>query len=396
MYTGQADIFSFLLYTTMGLLFFFCVRQAMSVPTIGTEKLNRAFFRQFIWLGVIVAVFAFIAAFREVGYKLGGADALNYVNIFLHSNDSASPFSEMVSEPIYILYCRAIRFFTDNYRVFFGITYGLIGIAFCLFIRKFCPSKGVYYAPFILLVYPYLKGLCTLRTTFAVAFVLLGLTLFCSKKIPVRVVGCLITVASVAVHRMSVAFILIPVFYGIYRLIERSRFSRFVKGWRLSVAVVVLIFASYFCARGLQALILGSGFLKGNDIGYLANTVGNSIFSNWLVFAPQILLAFFILLFDGKYKETESIGRIKIFCLYDVIVLPAAMVLGFWRVNEYLYVARLIMWGVLLAEGEKLIPLKLKRLYRIGAFAVFLLWLCFRIYSEWDPLKIMPYIFSFQ
>ncbi len=395
MYTGQPDVFSFLLYTALGLLSFFCVRMAMRVPLPGIENKKRICGRQLLWLGALSVALVFVATFREVGYKLGGADSLNYINIFLHSNDSASPFSEMVSEPVYLWYCQLIRLFTDNYRIFFAITYGIIVLAFCLFIKKFCPRQNIYYSPFILLIYPYLKGLCTLRSTFAVAFLLLGLVIFSNKKLPLRIIGCLVIILSFTIHRMSIALVPIFVFYGIYRFVEKSKFSRFVKGTRLAIAVCILILMSYFCARGLQALILTTGLLKGNDFGYIANTAGNSIFSTWLTFAPQALLAFFILLFDGRYEETENIHRIKIFCLYDVIILPAATVLGFWRVNEYFYIARLIMWGVLAFEGEKLIPQKLKKLYRVGVFALFMLWLVFRIYSEWDSLKIMPYIFSF-
>ena len=87
-------------------------------------------------------------------------------------------------------------------------------------------------------------------------------------------------------------------------------------------------------------------------------------------------------------------------CVFDFLLAPVMLIMGVWRANEYFYVARLIMWSMLIPQGEALFTRITKgrikaRWYRIALCLAFFAWLGFRILSEWDDLRIMPYLFNF-
>lgn len=75
------------------------------------------------------------------------------------------------------------------------------------------------------------------------------------------------------------------------------------------------------------------------------------------------------------------------------MMIPS-LIFNMWRANEYLYVARLAMWGVLINIFlHKFHPMT-RPFLQIGIFIGFLSWLVFRVYQEYEELSIMPYVFD--
>ena len=80
-------------------------------------------------------------------------------------------------------------------------------------------------------------------------------------------------------------------------------------------------------------------------------------------------------------------------CLYDVILIPVTFILNVWRGYEYFYIARLIMWGEIIAMYEGLFNYKSRRLLNICVYLVFTGWMVFRLWSIYDESWLMPYVF---
>lgn len=403
MYTGKMDLLTLMLYMMLGVVAAVCVSKAQRADGTVTLWNKVSLEKWMIFFGIFVLVFTFFAAFRGVGENLGGADAYNYQQIFLHSLDKDHELYMRIKEPLFRWYCRLVRLFTSSHQVFFLISYGFIAVSYCVFIRKFC-VKGVSYIPFLLLIFPYLKAYCTLRTSMAVAVCLLS-WVYWDKN---RWVSIALAAASVFVHRMSIAYAVFLVFDLLL-----GKHIRKLNGWRLAVLIFGISFAGVWVARGLQWVLTVTNLLGSEDTSYLQWFKGRSLFSRVPMYFAHMLLYIALVCLGGRVRDTKKWSYIKRFCCYDIIVMPATLILTFWRANEYMYVARLIMWGMLIPEGEQVFVelvtknkwLKgneklgflrdaalLRLLFRAGVACVFAFWLLFRIYSEWDDLKIMPYV----
>ena len=109
---------------------------------------------------------------------------------------------------------------------------------------------------------------------------------------------------------------------------------------------------------------------------------------------PHIVLLLFLFKYNKKVLETYNCRMLMLLCIFDIIVMPSSLVLNMWRATEYLYVARLIMWGMIIHILLKNIHGFQKNIIHLVSLIVFASWLVFRICSEWDDAKLMPYILN--
>lgn len=399
MYTGQMDIFSWIVYFLLSITAFICINRAKCAQGDIVLSGRVSVDRRFLTYGSLILIFAFFAAFRLTGERLGGADAQSYKIIFLEGWNEASEYYNWIAEPLFRGYYKGIRLLTDEPKVYFAISYGLIVISYCLFIGKFLP-ENTSAIPFLLLIFPYLKSFCTLRTSIAVAVFLIALVVSEKKKW----LGILLMISTVFIHRMSIAF---AVFF-IYDLLF-DRLINKLSGIKLGALIFVIAYAGVWAARWIQDILVWNLVLDYEDTMYLMKSLGTSLFTRFPMFFANMLLFIALVCFGGKVEDSKQWRRIKTICCYDLMILPATIVLGFWRANEYLYVARLTMWAMLIPVGEQFFRDIVRRIFkdrisdkvigiifRAGMICAFLLWLAFRIYSEWDDLKIMPYLFDFS
>lgn len=146
---------------------------------------------------------------------------------------------------------------------------------------------------------------------------------------------------------------------------------------------------SYVIKDELMAL----GIFEGNDLYYVQMNSDVDIIDNYPMFIAQVLL-FCMVAYIYEKIEKNADNKVLLTCLsYDIMIIPIATVMGMWRFAEYLYIARLALWGVVitsLIRHKRMPPLFIK----IIAFVCFTSWFCFRIYKEWDPMKVSPYVFD--
>lgn len=337
---------------------------------------------------LFIVLYCVFATFRKVDNDIGGADALNYIEIF--ENIKKNGITDFVrgdfKELVFYYYQYILHCISDNYKIFFAVTYGIIAYSYIYCIKNYIKEE-ISYIPFILLIFPYLKSFCTLRTSFAIALFLFGVVQLRKNKI----LSAIFFIASIFVHRMSIVFTFIWFFYYIMKELISD-----MKGLRLGIFLSVSIFLSVIAARGIQYYFLNNRILYATDNWYLKQSVNRAIFDFWPMYFAQLILLLTLLLFEKQDRLSESYEEIRLFCIFDFILCPACLILGLWRANEYLYVFRLLLWGYLISAIGKKFEKRSRIIYKIVVFFVFLSWLVFRIWSEWDSLKIMPYIFDFN
>lgn len=389
MYTGEIDFPSFILYIIVGsvgmLLLNSAQKRNITVSNINSSNSNTSLNCYYI---IFLGFFTTFAALRKVDHNLGGGDALAYINRFLTALQTTAADYERsgTSEPLFHMYLQVIRYFVQDYKVFFAFSYGIIVYSYCVFHQYYTQNSNISKIPFVLVIWPYLKSFCTLRSSMAIAVFLLALTMIEKRKY----LSLVLLISTVLIHRMSVVFVLIWPFYHLYK----NRISKF-SGRKVIKFVVVYVFATIVAARFLQFTILQNGWLVSTDAWYLKQSSNQSLISRWPMFIAQLTLLIMMWIYQDEIKKTPRYESIKIFCIFDFVMVPATLVLGLWRANEYLYIARLIMWGNILPVIENSFKQK-KYLAIFLEYSLFISWLCFRIYSEWDELKILPYLLWFQ
>lgn len=332
---------------------------------------------------LFVLLLTVFATFRLVGDGIGGQDALSYINRFV-SDDFDRGLDIM--EPLYIFFNRAIRFFTSDYHVFFFIIYGFIAYSYLVFIKKIVPNK-ISYIPFILLAYLYVRGFNTLRTSLSVSFILFGVC-YIGKKWWISLV---FFISSIFIHRVSLLFLPLYILYHFFANHKQLYLSR--KSFFFSIIIGIAL--SYSVSVYLQNLTFLSALLEGtNDAYYLKMSADESLLSAYPMYFGQALLAIFVLLNFDKIKKHDNIDLLLICLIYDLWVIPAANILGMWRSMEYLYLCRLSLWGIIIYELCKSSRPDKVIIIKISSFFLFVFWFVFRFYSEWEPMKISPYVFD--
>lgn len=399
MYTGLPDFNSLLLYVLLSfayaiLLYFGITAEqgiVISTPSYKGRKLNIT--RKTLYYGAFVLLFTFFAVFRKIDYNLGGADATNYANFFFFSNFDVSPYSYLISEPIFVYVNKLLRVFTTEYRVFFTIAYSFLAVSYCKFADKYMP-KNASCIPFIMIGFLFCKSLCTLRTSLSIAFILIGLCHIEEN----RKKSFIWIVLSVFVHRASVFFVPVWFFY-----VFCKKYVLRLKGKNYAIVIMVIGLALILISRLAQAVIVMTnafGILSETDIYYFSSTQKIPLITKFPMYMTQTLLFAAIVLLEKRIHTGKEFKILKVICTFDFLMAPVMLILGIWRANEYFYLARLATWGILIKESEGLFlhytKSRVKLFWYYAAFfAAFTIWLIFRIMSEWNELKIMPYILSF-
>ena len=339
--------------------------------------------------------FWLLAILRSVENGLGGGDIWNYLRIFEESLkvplsfDFFSKSSEV--EPLFLLLNKCIYAINSNPRFYLAVMYGIIVIGYLMFIRSWCPQK-ISYIPLIVLIFPFLKSFCTLRSSIAIAIILIGISVFKKNKL----LGSIITLLSPFIHISEVLYVPFILFHDLYRKkikkMNKYRLCIFILMYLLLAYLASIIFKNYF----------GTMLITGRYSYYAGDLKGSSFIQRIPLYFTQIVLAIALVLIDEKTYisqnshsegEKSKIEFIKVCCIYDILVIPVAYMFGIWRAGEFFYLPRLIMWGILIYGLCRNRVKNHSSLFIIKMLAWFVAfgWIIFRITREYLELGIMPY-----
>ena len=344
-----------------------------------------------------IAIWAFFSAIRLVDTSgIGGVDApvyKQYFEVINQRNASSLTYQYYHYDVLYKYICKVIRFFTSDYHIFFFIIYSLIAFGIIYFIITFTPSKGCF-APYIVLFYLYLLGHNTIRTHITISLMLLGIALMWKGK---EKTGVTFILSCLLIQKASALYVLVLPFIYFYK-----------KGKITIKTGIVLSIVSALVGKIAQNLLVYARLvgidLQGAYASYAKHNIGVSFFDNfWKIALPQLLLAVFMIIFNKSIRRdmTQSdpliqlrLKMIWILCVFDIITIPTAFILNYWRGYEYFMPVRLVMW----CEIIKIIKRKFggtlgtRRFIDVSSYIVFTAWFIFRLYNTYEASGLMPYI----
>lgn len=377
------DIWTCVLYLLVGVMCMFFIRGFMKAPSSINCTSRVTVWHSRLYTILFFLMLLFLAVFRKVTYNLGGSDTINYIDNFQtifkggidrqNNSDLEWGFQTIT---------KAIRSLSDNYHVYFMFMYGIIIYGYIKFIKRSCP-KGLVYIPFILLMYPFLKSFNTMRTSVAIAFILIGISYMNKSKL----LSFFLIAFSVLIHRISLLFVFVWPFYYVMnkRLIEMSRI-KFVIVTLVGIVVVFLVSLQF------QQYAILYQIADGTDAYYIQATLGQDYLMRYPMFLGQLLLFVFLFLNYNSISWDDKSKSLRTLFIYDLWMVPAGLVLGMWRSIEYLYLVRLSLWAILIYALTQKSSQVVATFIKISFFFVFAAWLIFRIYKEYEDTKISPYI----
>lgn len=368
------DLNSLLLYTIIGILGAYCIR-------LGINNRNDVSFPWQTGYVCFILMYVLLAGLRLVTPNgIGGKDTYGYEIEFLDSLLSTSRFDEQ--DVLFGLYNKVIRSITDNAIVYRFICYFIITYAYVYFINAFC-IKRISCIPFIVLMIPYLKSFNTMRSSLAIAVILIGLVLLKKKK---TIWSIVLICSSVFIHRMSILFVLFLPFYAIFKNFKYSK-SKI----RLIFVTSIFTIIAYFSAIYVQDYVLQMGVLEGNDTAYIKMNRESSILETSVTLLPLLLISIMWLICMRKLKTNYDTSFLKLMVIFDIISTPVAFILGMWRASEYFYVGRLAFWSYLIPAFSSRFNITIRKVINVVFFILFTGWLVYRICREWEPCGLMPY-----
>lgn len=373
------DYPTIVLYLFVGTLCMLSVRLARGAKVYSPINSFEGLFSLFI-------VLLLFATLRKVGLHLGGEDALGYQESFLnYYNHGAERFEN--TDILFGFFTGSIRMFTDSPVVYRFFCYGLISFGYVYFIKTFSP-QGISCIPFICILIPFMKSFGSMRNTMSIALFLLSVVALFNK----RYLVCIIFVcSSVMMHRLS--FVMLS-FFPFFILFKKYVLNKSKRAIIILTACFILI--SYLAAVQLQKYIILFSLFDDNgnaDMWYLTNGAGKNILYNWPMYIVHVLLFVALMMRYRSIPNTRQLIFLKIIFFFDIVLLPATLVLGMWRFAEYFYISNLVLWGVIISVICQKFTKDSALLAKVGILLGFYGLLYIRLTHEWEDLALMPYLF---
>lgn len=393
--TAKFSVLSLLFYFFLGIIPIIVIKIVKKRELITGKQQSPFSLPYLVWW----IIWTFFASFRLVSDTVGGADAYSYKDYFsvCFSSNLSSVYTNY--EYLFQLLTKSVRYFTSDYHIYFLVIYGFITFSIVYFINEFTPKKTSY-CSYILIFHLFLRSFNTIRSNLAISLILVGIVLIHKNK---RLLGYSILISSFFFHKSSILYILIILLYKI-----NSRYKIKLKYYfLLAVAAIVAgSFAQKFLVYGNSSLrTLLSKYIKGSYVSYASRALSTSFFDDfWKIAFEQLLLLFLVILFYKWFRmymnsledniEKQRLKNIFMLCCLDFVSIPITYILGIWRGYEFLYMARIILWG------EMIYIIKLHssqfsiKIINVLSYFAFFFWLTFRIYTTWESSHLMPYVFE--
>lgn len=385
----QWSISTLLLYLIMGLVPLIAIKNEDAQRARSGRHAAPVAFGYAAW----ATVWVIFATWRGIGQGFGGSDAPTYVSYFQVCLD---PYSDHLyvqhSDLGFALINQALRLVASDYHVLFVILYGLIVYSYIYVVRTFRINSASI-APLIAVVFIFIRGFTSLRMNVAVAFILISICFLFRGRTKFAI---LFAVCSVFIHKASILYACFILVYFYDRKNGLSLVKCFI-GMAIATAA----------AGAVQNLFLNGGmsfFDNGAYASYATKSIGGSFFDGfWKIAFGQILLLFTLTLFNKPIvaylrsltKEDASKARfVKSVVLFDLASIPVTYVLGVWRGYEYLYIFRLLMWGIAISAVSAGLNKRSKWAVNVMTVLIFAIWIGNRWFATYQDSALMPYVFQ--
>ena len=301
-------------------------------PPFASKSKNKSV----ICYGSAVIILTLLGSLRS---QWTGSDTYVYVDRFLNASGVAIDwnlfFQFQVQEPGFQLYMYLIRVFTDNYTVFFAITYFLIGSVYILYIRYFFHDKSDFIFLQIFIFY-FVHNMSSMRSALGAMFLLLSFIALDKRQYKT---ACILTLVATMFHyTMLYNFYIIVLMWLLQKEKLPAKISWMVDRWWAWVLCVGAVAVLAYLGTDIMYRILDK--LK---YGYYLPDPGELSFLGSMIY---VVFGFFALLFlkpimreNGK-PATALLISLGMLLTYPVIYITAA-----YRIPYYYVLPRLTVWS---------------------------------------------------
>lgn len=334
-------------------------------------------------------VWTFVASFREVSYKIGGIDALDYLNYFdvcLEENLSFRYTTHF--DVLFRLFTKGIRLITSNRYVYFWILYGFVHLTYILFLNKFSTKKSLNQS-YLLSFIPIMLGFCSIRTCLAIGVLLLAIILMYEKK---YILTFILLIATVLIQKGMITVVPMPLFYLFTR--NKKISWKYVMGLMSGVTLLSLFMREFFISNY-------TGMIEVSYINYARRAVNDGFFKDfWKLCFGQLVTAMIAFVFrkeiqDGEktlnMEEFEKYSFIKSLLIYDFLLIPTSYLFHIYRGYQYLFLMRIIFLGYITPMIISKYNSRSKKAFNIFLFCVYVGFFILYFYRYYDVSYISPY-----
>lgn len=326
-----------------------------------------------------------VAVYRLVGYGIGGADAIGYVESFENCLNPYKIDEHLSSDIGFYGLTKLVRFVTDDYHIYFGVMYGSM-LAMYIYFLKYFSERHYTVIPYFLTFYLYLRSFNTLRSNVAIAFILVSIVAFSKKEYRKAYIMVFV---SMLVHKASFIYALVLPFVHLF----------WSKKIRVHYLVTFVVFSALL-ARIFQHWFIG--FADDVDLGgayksYASNSLNGHSFVYVDSFGQWLLAALLILNFKKLGVLVECSPKTRVLWLasiFDVIMVPFSSIMGIWRAYEFLYLVRLSMYSMLLWMFFKKSNIGMRNVINLLVLLFLIVWMIYRISRTYEDSSLLPYVFA--
>lgn len=386
------DTTTFVFYYIIAILCVVLIGMQCGSVTIGKHNTSldisgTYFYNKFNGYSLLIWLLILFAVLRKVGPGIGGTDAMSYEEDFINSLKDLNKFNS--SDILFGYYIYTLRTLTSSVFIFQLTSYSFIAYCICYTIREMCPRNSSS-IPFILIIWLYLCGFNTMRSTMAIGLCMLSLTALMKNKISLTWVLFLL---SCLMHRMMlVLFPMYLLFKPVSKLINKCNKIQFCLLMTLTIIVTVLM------AYQVQKFVILFGILDNADspdAGYISNTLDSNILESWPMFIQQFLLLIFLIV-NYKHFDTTKERFVLVISCFDIVITLPALILGIWRISQCLLIPTLILWGVLIYNFNHKFTSSIRPLINFIFLIGFSFFFYTRINAIYESSSLMPYLFIWQ
>ena len=282
-----------------------------------------------------VAIF-FLVLLATLRTDQVGSDTLYYVSWFSSANAVSFDWSKLLNfnqqEPAYQLYSVFIRSFTDNYTVFFFITFSFVAWAYIRFIAYFFDNHSDY--TFLqLFIFFYVSNMSGIRAACGTVFLLLAYIALDEKKYSKTIILTLVA----ALFHYTMLFNLYAIFMTWFMRTKALRKKKAL--WVLMVvATIILSNTSVYLLKGL--------FVSTKYDYYSSISIEDlSLLGSIFIIIYGILCAVYYKRFISKYSIKPK-GESNFFSSVALLIsYPLLYVIGAYRIPNYYALPRLYVWN---------------------------------------------------
>ena len=376
---------SLILYFVLALVGMSCAshtRKSMAYNQSKTLSINSY---AIAWL----IIWSVIAIFRLVRDGIGGSDAIGYIEYFVKCKEVSGVHTD--ADPMFKWINWILRSISSDYHILFTFIYPFFILSFISFVQRFS-CKEFPAVSFLLIFFLFLRGFSSIRSNLAISFLLFALVFLAKeKKLWSLIFGC----CACLTHKIAIVYFMVVPFCMIFKTNKIKMTyalamvaicyvgAMFLRPYFVTFSQIVDLGGAY--GSYAEALMNDSVFSWVNDFGQMALGVVMCLFSKRLRNEIDVI---------DKDRGNKVMSLLWTICIFDFLMVPVNQLLGIYRGYEFLYLARLCMWGVILFVYTKRMSSSARKFVCTCAFMVFATWFVFRISRTYEDTCLMPYFFA--